>query len=72
MKARLCSPSAWRLANLCPRVSSSGPGSRKRSALNGGGMPDAPIEVRWAVATDDAMRTVVRQGTATAHPELRA
>ena len=40
-----------------------------RDPLDGGGMPDTPVKVRWAVATDDAMRTVVRQGTATARPE---
>src|SRR5262245_56390527 len=36
----------------------------------GGGMPRKAVEVDWAVATDDRMRTVVQHGTATAHPEL--
>jgi alkaline phosphatase D len=38
--------------------------------LNGGGMPDRPVPVRWAVATDDGMRRVVRRGVARAVPEL--
>lgn len=33
-----------------------------------GGMPDAPVEVRWQVATDDAMRDVVQEGVALAEP----
>ncbi|MCG8544941.1 MAG: alkaline phosphatase D family protein [Alphaproteobacteria bacterium] len=41
-----------------------------RDPLHGGGMPDAPIDVGWTVATDDAMRTIVRQGTVTAQPEF--
>jgi alkaline phosphatase D len=36
----------------------------------GGGMPMRPVEVDWAVATNDSMRRVVRKGTAVAHPEL--
>jgi alkaline phosphatase D len=35
----------------------------------GGGMPREPVEVRWEVAEDDAMRRVVRHGTAIARPE---
>ena len=35
-----------------------------------GGMPRKPVEVDWAVATDERMRQVVQKGTATAHPEL--
>ncbi|MCC2977099.1 alkaline phosphatase D family protein [Sphingomonas sp. PL-96] len=35
-----------------------------------GGMPMAPIEVDWQVATDEAMRTVVAKGTVVARPEL--
>jgi alkaline phosphatase D len=37
--------------------------------LNGGGMPDADVEVRWQVATDDGMRNVVQEGTLFAEPE---
>jgi alkaline phosphatase D len=36
----------------------------------GSGMPDRPVEVTWQVAADEGMAKVVRQGTATAHPEL--
>jgi alkaline phosphatase D len=36
--------------------------------INGGGMPDRPVEVSWAIAEDDAMRRVVRRGNATAEP----
>jgi alkaline phosphatase D len=36
--------------------------------LEGGGMPDAPVEVAWDVATDDGFRDVVRKGVATARP----
>jgi alkaline phosphatase D len=34
--------------------------------LNGGGMPDAPVRVRWEVAEDEALRRVVRRGDFTA------
>ena len=37
--------------------------------LNGGGMPPAPVEVKWRVATDGQMRHLVRQGTVVALPE---
>ncbi|MDH3700337.1 MAG: alkaline phosphatase D family protein [Alphaproteobacteria bacterium] len=40
-----------------------------RHPLNGGGMPDLPIAVRWEVATDDRMRNIVRKGIATALPK---
>lgn len=40
-----------------------------RDPLNGGGMPQTPVMVNWSVATDESMRKVVRQGTATARPE---
>ncbi len=37
----------------------------------GGGMPgNAAVEVAWEVATDDAMRQVVRRGTTVATPQL--
>lgn len=38
--------------------------------LNGGGMPNEGVQVRWEVATDDAMRNVVRRGTGIARPDL--
>jgi alkaline phosphatase D len=38
--------------------------------LDGGGMPPVPVAVEWRVASDDAMRQIVRQGTAIALPEL--
>lgn len=38
--------------------------------LSGGGMPSEGVRVRWEVATDDAMREVVRRGTVTARPDL--
>jgi alkaline phosphatase D len=34
----------------------------------GGGMPDEAVDVRWTVATDEAMTDVVTSGTATADP----
>jgi alkaline phosphatase D len=38
--------------------------------LNGGGMPDAPVDVRWEVAADDGFQRIVRHGTAVAAPEF--
>jgi alkaline phosphatase D len=38
--------------------------------LGGGGMPPEPVRVRWEVAADEAMRKVVKRGTATARPEF--
>lgn len=35
-----------------------------------GGMPMAPVEVEWQVASDERMRTVVQKGVAIARPEL--
>lgn len=35
-----------------------------------GGMPRQPVEVQWEVASDDAMRSVVAQGTTLATPQL--
>ncbi|RYD90699.1 MAG: alkaline phosphatase, partial [Sphingomonadales bacterium] len=35
-----------------------------------GGIPTAPIEVNWAVYSDEAMQRIVQQGVATAVPEL--
>lgn len=37
--------------------------------LQGGGMPSAPVRVRWEVATDDGLRTIVRRGSTLATPE---
>lgn len=37
--------------------------------LNGGGMPDGEVAVRWQVARDEGFRQVVRQGIAHARPE---
>ena len=36
--------------------------------LNGGGMPDEDVPVRWEVARDEGMRQIVRRGTAVARP----
>ena len=36
----------------------------------GGGMPSESVEVGWEIATDDAMKNVVRRGTAVATPQL--
>jgi alkaline phosphatase D len=38
--------------------------------LNGGGMPQVPMRVRWIVAEDESLRKVVRTGDAVAAPEL--
>jgi alkaline phosphatase D len=35
-----------------------------------GGMPKKPVEVEWAVATDERMGQVAQKGVAVAHPEL--
>ena len=37
--------------------------------LRGGGMPPAPVAVRWEIADDEAMRRVVRRGSAVARAE---
>jgi alkaline phosphatase D len=37
--------------------------------LDGGGMDERPVAVRWEVATDPWMRRVVRRGEVLAHPE---
>ncbi|MBL8852243.1 MAG: alkaline phosphatase D family protein [Planctomycetaceae bacterium] len=37
--------------------------------LEGGGLPDAPIDVGWQVAEDEAMTRIVRSGTQTAVPQ---
>ena len=37
--------------------------------LDGGGMPDAAVEVDWQVAEDEGMTKVVRRGTTTANPD---
>ena len=36
----------------------------------GGGMPPEAVEVAWEIATDDAMKDVVRKGVAVATPQL--
>lgn len=38
--------------------------------LNGGGMTPEGVTVRWEIATDDAMRNVVRRGSVVARPDL--
>ncbi len=38
--------------------------------LHDGGMPPEAIQVRWEIATDDAMRNIVQSGDATATAEL--
>lgn len=37
--------------------------------LNGGGMPNRPVRIRWEVAEDDQMKKIVRSGKWTARPE---
>jgi alkaline phosphatase D len=37
--------------------------------MPGGGMPPAPVEVEWEVATDEHVATVVRRGTVYATPD---
>jgi alkaline phosphatase D len=37
---------------------------------HGGGMPKMPVEVEWAVASDERMLQTVQKGKAIAHPEL--
>ena len=39
-------------------------------ALNGGGMPEAAVEVTWEIADDEAFRNVLRKGVERATPEL--
>ena len=39
-------------------------------ALNGGGMPERTVPVKWEVATDERMQKVVASGTAMARPAL--
>ena len=38
--------------------------------LNGGGMPNEPVKVRWEVATDEAFGDVARSGNVLAMPQL--
>lgn len=38
--------------------------------VQGGGMPNEHVQVRWEVAEDEAMKRVVRSGNAVASPEL--
>jgi alkaline phosphatase D len=38
--------------------------------LEGGGMPQAPVEIAWEVARDRLFRTIDQKGTATADPQL--
>jgi alkaline phosphatase D len=38
--------------------------------LNGGGMTPEAVSVRWEVASDEAMRSVVKRGTTVARPDL--
>ena len=38
--------------------------------LEGGGMPQHPVGVEWAIATDERMSRIVRRGGALAVPEL--
>ena len=37
--------------------------------LNGGGMSPDPVKVRWEVASDDSMQTIVQSGEATANAD---
>ena len=38
--------------------------------LDGGGMPDATVEVAWEIAADEAFRSVLRKGVERATPQL--
>ncbi|HEX6942843.1 MAG TPA: PhoD-like phosphatase N-terminal domain-containing protein, partial [Gemmatimonadaceae bacterium] len=38
--------------------------------LNGGGMGTEAVNVRWEVATDEGMRSVIKRGTTVARPDL--
>ena len=59
-RRRLRRPRAGRLRHLdAPRA----------DPLNDGGMPSEDVELRRQVATDDALRTVVQEGTMFAQPE---
>jgi alkaline phosphatase D len=40
------------------------------SPLEGGGMPNEAVRVRWEIAADEGMRQIVRRGTETARPDL--
>jgi alkaline phosphatase D len=37
--------------------------------LEGGGMPDAAVEVRWEIAGDESFRSIAARGTAVASPQ---
>src|SRR5690606_21994416 len=38
--------------------------------LEGGGMPDEPVEVQWELATDDSFAFILKHGTVHAVPEM--
>lgn len=38
--------------------------------LNGGGMPNHPVPVKWQIAADESMKQIVRSGTEMAVPEF--
>ncbi len=38
--------------------------------LEGGGMPDQPVEVEWELATDDTFSFILKQGVTSAVPDL--
>ena len=38
--------------------------------LSGGGMPSEAVRTRWEVATDEAFKNIVREGSALALPQL--
>lgn len=38
--------------------------------LNGGGMPNNPVPVKWQIAADESMKQIVRSGTEMAVPEF--
>src|SRR5262247_2520469 len=38
--------------------------------LNGGGMPQSAVTVRWEVAEDEQMKKIVQRGSESASPEL--
>ena len=64
------SPSAWRRATRPPAGVVLWTRLAPEPLEPGGGMPPENVEVRWEIAGDEAMKKVVRRGTAVATPQL--